>query len=123
MVAMAAEAELAEPASSHAPDVGAPIREPDISAHPEPRGALRAARRHRRQVMVVCALVIAVCLVLTILIVNIARGRRPDSGVAVPDVVLVRMTTAPGTLASASPLVLTPPTVNPDAAASEGEHR
>jgi integral membrane sensor domain MASE1 len=85
---------------------------------------MRAARRIRRQVMVGCALVIAVCLILTILIVTIARGRRPGSGAVVPGVALAaRAEPAPATGTAATPLTVRPSIVNLDAAASEGEHR
>jgi hypothetical protein len=42
---------------------------------PVDRRAQRAARRTRRRLAVACGLVVAVCLVLTILIVNMARNR------------------------------------------------
>lgn len=128
MVGMAAQADLDQPGAPRTPapgsvGVAAPIGRPETDTRAEPRRALRAARRQRRQVMVGCALVIAVCLVLTILIVTIARGRRPGSGVVVADIALVQNATAPGAGVSAAPLILNRHTVNPDAAASEGEHR
>jgi len=55
-----------------------------VTARPEPAGsgsrladrqAVRAARRTRRNLAILCGLVVAVCLVLTILIVDMARTR------------------------------------------------
>jgi hypothetical protein len=97
-----------------------PDAEPETESPAETRGALRAARRRRRHVMVGCALVVAVCLVLTLLIVNIARGRRPGSGV-VP-VVALAVPTQPAS--RAAPLVTVRSSiVRPDATASEGDNR
>jgi hypothetical protein len=73
---------------------------PDVSAspeavtpHPAPTGsrsrvadrkALRTARRTRRNLAILCGLVVAVCLVLTILIVDMARNRPSGAGITVP---------------------------------------
>jgi len=124
--APAPEAPPHEASESTAPESTAlhqPVGEPPSDSR-ETRRAMRTARRIRRQVMVGCALVIAVCLILTILIVTIARGRRPGSGVVVPGVALAaRAGPAPATSTAATPLTVRPHIVNPDAAASEGEHR
>lgn len=57
-------------------------------ADPEPRAdgrrAQRAARQQRRRISMACALLIAVCLVITILIVAVARNRAPGAEVVVP---------------------------------------
>ncbi len=62
-----------------------PATDPDAESRLESRRALRAARRQRRHVMVGCAVVIAVCLVLTVLIVGFARDRRPGSQTILPN--------------------------------------
>ncbi|HUD15982.1 MAG TPA: hypothetical protein VMQ59_01920 [Acidimicrobiales bacterium] len=43
--------------------------------HVEGRQALRAARRQRRRIAIGCALVVALCLAVTLVIVGIARDR------------------------------------------------
>jgi hypothetical protein len=48
------------------------------------RQALRAARRTRRNLAILCGLVVAVCLVLTILIVDMARNRPPGAVITMP---------------------------------------
>ena len=48
------------------------------------RKAVREARRTRRNLAIVCGLVVAVCLVLTILIVDMARNRPPGAEIMVP---------------------------------------
>ena len=48
------------------------------------RKALRAARRTRRNLAILCGLVVAVCLALTILIVDMARNRPPGAEITVP---------------------------------------
>jgi hypothetical protein len=50
-----------------------------VDPHRESRSELRAARRVRRRLMVACALVVAVCVLLTVLIVGLARDRSPGS--------------------------------------------
>jgi hypothetical protein len=45
----------------------------------ETRRALRVARRQRRHLATLCAVVVAVCLVLTLLIVSLARDRAPGT--------------------------------------------
>jgi hypothetical protein len=59
-----------------------------LAAHPDPavagRRALRTARRQRRRLLGVCAALVAACLVMTVLIVGMARDRpgiAPPSGV------------------------------------------
>ena len=52
----------------------------------EGRRALRAERQERRRLAVACAVVIAICLVVTILIVGLARNRAPGA-VAPPSTV------------------------------------
>jgi hypothetical protein len=48
------------------------------------RKAQRAARRARRTVAIVCGVVMAICLILTILIVDMARNRPPAAEITVP---------------------------------------
>jgi hypothetical protein len=48
------------------------------------RQALRAGRRTRRNLAILCGVVVAVCLVLTILIVNMARNRPPGAEITMP---------------------------------------
>jgi len=64
-----------------------------VLADPEPvdqqprvdrRRAERAERRQRRRISVGCALLVAVCLVITILIVGMARNRNPGAQVVLP---------------------------------------
>lgn len=43
--------------------------------HAETRRALRAQRRQRRRIAIGCAVLIAVCVLITLVIVNIARDR------------------------------------------------
>jgi len=50
--------------------------------------AERAERRQRRRISVGCALLVAVCLVITILIVGMARNRSPGAQVVVPGAAL-----------------------------------
>jgi hypothetical protein len=82
----------------------------------ESRQSLRALRRRRRHVMVGCAVVIALCVLLTALIVGFARDRRTGTPVI-----------APTAASSARAIRPTPSAINtdhhadnPDATASEG---
>lgn len=59
------------------------------------RRARRAARYQRRHLSVGCAVLIAVCLVITILIVGMARNRMPG-----PQIVVPALSFPPGTAAS-----------------------
>lgn len=54
-----------------------PVEEATASplARPDGQRALRTARRQRRRLTVACALVVAVCLALTLLIVDLSRSR------------------------------------------------
>jgi hypothetical protein len=99
-------------------DVLVSRQEGEPESRAETRRALRTARRQRRHIMVGCAVVIAVCMILTVLIVGIARDRRPGSQVIVPDT-SIGAWSQPAQLAAAS---ANPPSTNPDATASEGEH-
>ncbi len=64
-------------------DVGAP---PVSTGGSESRREARLARRRRRQLAVVCALFVTVCLVLTLLIVELARSRPGAPGTSAPTV-------------------------------------
>jgi hypothetical protein len=87
---VSADAVLAEPVPELDPDiVSAPTEPGVVGSEPALPGAevptdpvtrvdrrnQRAARRTRRNLAIVCGVVVAVCLVLTILIVNMARNR------------------------------------------------
>ncbi len=86
-------------------------------APPVERRAQRAARRTRRRLAVACGLVVAVCLVLTILIVNMARNR-PSGLDLVPRSVPVALGPAVPTQSTNVPVRQTR-----DAPASEGGNR
>jgi hypothetical protein len=67
------------------PESVTPTPEPTVSrSRVADRKALRAARRTRRNLAILCGLVVAVCLVLTILIVDMARTRPPGAEITVP---------------------------------------
>jgi hypothetical protein len=72
-----AHAALAEEALEDSPA-------PEHPSRPDGRRAQRAARHQRRNISVACAVLIAVCLVITILIVGMARNRSPGVQVVVP---------------------------------------
>jgi Na+/proline symporter len=55
--------------------LGAPEVGPEAGSRVADRKAQRAARRTRRTLAIVCGVVVAVCLILTILIVDMARNR------------------------------------------------
>ncbi len=84
---------------------------------PVDRRAQRSARRTRRRLAVACGLVVAVCLVLTILIVNMARNR-PSGLDLVPRSVPVALGPAVPTQSTTIPVRQTR-----DAPASEGGNR
>jgi len=69
-----------EPVPAPGPDP----EEPAGDARTESRSALRAARRRRRRISIVCAVLIAVCTALTLLIVAVARDRTPGPQVVIP---------------------------------------
>jgi hypothetical protein len=77
------EDRLAAPSAGYEDDA-------ERSEQPEPgprvdgRRAHRAARQQRRHLAVGCAVLIAACLVITILIVDMARSRTPGTQVIVP---------------------------------------
>jgi hypothetical protein len=102
-----------------------PTADPKPDARAETMRALRIARRRRRHLMMGCAVVIAICVVVTLLIVGIARDRRPGSQVVLSGVAPVVWHRA------AEPVVNSPHAANaavpsnrsitnPDAQASEG---
>jgi hypothetical protein len=70
--------------------------------------------------MVACGLVLAVCLVLTVLIVGIARDRRPGPRVVTPG---VSLGTTPAPFAVVPAVSQYQSIEYPGAAAPEGEHR
>ncbi len=106
-----------EDAPEATPDQAA-AADPKPDARAETMRALRVARRRRRHLMLVCAVIIAVCVVLTLLIVGIARDRRPGSQVVLAGATPVTWHGVAGPLATAVPASRT--TTNPDAQASEG---
>lgn len=99
-----------------APVVEGPGTATELEPGSEPttasRSELRAARHQRRRLMVVCAVVIAVCLVLTIVVVGLARNRVAGSQ-SLPS---VRTGRIPGPAWSSTPSSTRP--ANPDALAS-----
>ncbi len=97
------------------PDTVAPAPAPAMGSRVADRKAQRAARRTRRNVTIVCGVVVAVCLILTILIVNMARTRTSASQVGVNPVAMSIGPPRPVAVSS-----LTPYHPTPDAAASEG---
>jgi hypothetical protein len=66
---------------------------PDVEGRPDPRTEgrrqLRAARKRRRRISIGCAVLIAVCTALTLLIVAVARDRSPSLFVVTPPPALV----------------------------------
>ena len=91
------------------PDAVSTVTPAVVLADPEPvdqqprvdrRRAERSERRQRRRISVGCALLVAVCLVITILIVGMARNRNPGAQVVLPG------------LASAAPAFDSRPTVH-----------
>jgi len=104
---------------------GAPEPAPGPAPGPTPgagsrvvdRRAQRAARRTRRTVAIVCGVVVAVCLVLTILIVNMARTRTSAPGAETNPV--ASSIGPPGPVAVPSLITYHP---NPGALAPEGDN-
>ncbi len=81
------------------------------------RRALRQARSQRRRTALLCAVVLFVCLALTLLIVGLARDR------AAPPAAALSLTSVPSPIAH-TPTVHVPSQTRPDAAmASEGDNR
>jgi hypothetical protein len=72
------------PEGSGSPEAVAAEPVPGSRSRVVDRRALRAERRTRRNLAILCGLVVAVCLILTILIVDMARNRPPGAGIAVP---------------------------------------
>ncbi len=110
------EAELPQPADAAAARAAV---KPVLVSEPDSRRAQRIARHQRRQLTVACAVLVAVCLALTILIVSLARDRGsgpPASGQSAvgPVVHVVQLR---------SPDPVTIPTHQPGATAPEGDHR
>jgi hypothetical protein len=91
-----------------------PARQPQVDG----RRAHRIARHQRRRISIGCAVLVAVCLVITILIVGMARNRTPGAQVVVPALALAIPPV------DSRPVVPTvPPNQFRDATASEGGHR
>jgi hypothetical protein len=98
-------------AEDPAPGRDSGVEEP-VEVARETRREVREARHRRRQLMVACAVVVAACLVLTILIVTMARQR--PSGLPVQ--------TAPRAEAVATYRSAPVPTPNHGAVAPQGGH-
>jgi hypothetical protein len=64
------ESGTATPSSDPHPD-----RHPDRTARAESRRALRAQRRKRRRIAIGCAVLVTLCVLITLVIVDIARDR------------------------------------------------
>ncbi len=106
----AAPTGAAVPRGTAAPVAGAPTSMPDAPAlvgMPAPSGggttdggrrAVREARRHRRRVAWACVVVVAACLVATVVVLGVARDRRPPrpAGIASAVTLPVHPTTNPG---------------------------
>jgi hypothetical protein len=92
------------PAVAEQPPLPTPTPPPTSTAPPRPeeRRALRAARRRRRQLAIGCAVVVAFCLGVTILIVVMAGNRTPGAQAVTP--------LPPASAASAAPLHVVPGT-------------
>ncbi len=84
----------------------------------EGRRQVRAARKRRRRISIVCAVLIALCTALTLLIVAIARTHTPDPMVVSPTAMAV---TAPGVGHQAVPVIESAQTLG--APAPQGGHR
>ena len=97
--------------------------EPTSSGASEPRTdgrrALRQARRHRRRLAVGCAVLVAVCLALTILIVDLARNRTVGPQGAAP----TSMPASPGPIVRPSALLMLQAIETRGATAPEGGNR
>ncbi len=104
-----------EPAPGTGEVDAAPVADPEAGSRVADRRAQRAARRTRRNVAIVCGLVVALCLIITILIVNMARIR--TSG---PQVVVEPAAASIGPPRSTSVPFLSIHQSIPDAPASEG---
>jgi hypothetical protein len=91
-----------------------PAQQPQVDG----RRAHRLARHQRRRISIGCAVLVAVCLAITILIVGMARNRTPGAQVVLPALALAIPPV------DSRPFVPTvPPNQFRDAAASEGGHR
>jgi hypothetical protein len=99
-------------------DQVAPVPTPEVGSRVPDRKAQRAARRTRRNVAIVCGLVVALCLILTILIVDMARNRTSGPLFVVSPVAL-----STGLPQAADVPSLTPYHSFRDAPASEGGNR
>ncbi len=99
------------------PGAGAPTPVPTPStSRVADRKAVRAARRTRRNLAILCGLVVAVCLLLTILIVDMARIRPPGAGITP----LVSTPSAQAAAGSSGQLSADSPIPNRGAPAPEG---
>jgi hypothetical protein len=104
----------ASPDEGAVESAGTPSSEPAGTPTASPRQALRATRRHRRRIWLGCAVLITVCLVITLLIVGLARDRpAPPQGLSAAGPGL-------GVAGGGSPLSLIPSITEHDAAASRG---
>jgi hypothetical protein len=107
----AADPAAADPARDPAGEATAQAEtdpDPEAGSRVADRRAQRAARRTRRNVAIVCGLVVAVCLILTILIVNMARIRTSGPLVVVSSAA-VSIGPPPVPLVSNHPLILGAP--------------
>jgi hypothetical protein len=71
-------------ADQRPPAVGPPGPDPQDRVRAEGRQALRAARRQRRRISIGCAVLVAVCMAITVLIVDLARDRTSGPQVVLP---------------------------------------
>ena len=77
------------------PDVVVPVPAVDQASRVEGLRAVRAERHRRRMLSVACAALVAACLVVTILIVGLARTRSSGHGAARPPSALTAAGRAP----------------------------
>jgi hypothetical protein len=76
--------EASTPEESGTTPKAVPYPDPDGGAPTNGRQALRAARRRRRRISIVCAVFIAGCTAITLLIVGIASSRASSPQSAAP---------------------------------------
>lgn len=117
--------EASKPEESGTRPSAHPYPDPDSGARVNGRQALRAARRRRRRISIACAVVIAGCTAITMLIVGIASSRASSPQSASPTGtgmagVHVALRTVPDTPDTQR---LSQSSRDVDAAASRGGHR
>jgi hypothetical protein len=102
-----------------------PPTDPEGSVRAEGRRAMRAARKQRRRISVGCAVLITVCVVITVLIVGLARDRASGPQVVAPEAALARslQATPAGSVDPRLPAEKTSSIESQGAEAPQGGHR